>query len=154
MDTAAKPAENRGFDQRVYGTAGGIVLLQRPWWLRPLSLLEDRVRSLRRVKRREPPAPTVRLPGRDYYLLAGPIEGILESVLEEPFTQTANLWWPEDRAWFVATEIDFSWTYIGGSVSLIQAVLRAPGIESLPAQISDGITIDSDHINPPPPAGP
>ncbi|MCH7669707.1 MAG: hypothetical protein IIC71_11005 [Acidobacteria bacterium] len=87
-------------------------------------------------------------------MLAGPIEGILESVLEEPFTQTANLWWPEDRAWSVATEIDFSWTYIGGSVSLIQAVLGAPGLESLPAKISDGITIDSDHINPPPPAGP
>ncbi len=24
-----------------------------------------------------------------------------------------NLWWPDDRAWCVATEIDLAWTYVG-----------------------------------------
>ncbi len=37
--------------------------------------------------------------------------------------QTPNLWWPEDRAWFVATEIDLAWTYVGGREALIEQLV-------------------------------
>ncbi len=66
------------------------------------------------------------------------------------FWQSANLWWPDDRAWFVATEIDLMSTYVGGSRECIDALLAAPKLEVLEAQIGDGIGYESDRINPPP----
>jgi hypothetical protein len=34
-----------------------------------------------------------------------------------------NLWWPDDRAWVVASEIDLAWSYLGGSADLVDAVV-------------------------------
>ena len=51
-------------------------------------------------------APTFELPQRKYHLLVGPATGASEPVEVAPWWRTANLWWPHDRAWFVATEID------------------------------------------------
>jgi hypothetical protein len=45
----------------------------------------------------------------------------------------ANLWWPDDRAWCVATEIDLAWTYVGGPAALIGDVLANPHLEAQPA---------------------
>jgi hypothetical protein len=47
--------------------------------------------------------------------------------------QVANLWWPQDRAWCVATEIDLAWTYVGGQAGLIRQLLAQTRIEALPA---------------------
>jgi hypothetical protein len=49
----------------------------------------------------------------------GPLRGF-------PWGLTPNLWWPEDRSWCVASETDFTWTYIGGSPSLISSVCEHP----------------------------
>jgi hypothetical protein len=96
--------------------------------------------------RRQPPsAPTFELPGRAYWLLSGPIDAATESLGQ--WQQSANLWWPEDRAWCVATEIDFSWTYLGGTESLIDEVLSHPSLEAMRAEIAHGVTWDSDHLN-------
>ena len=43
-----------------------------------------------------------------------------------------NLWWPDDRAWCVATEIDLAWTYVGGSAALIDDVLASAALEAQP----------------------
>jgi hypothetical protein len=40
-----------------------------------------------------------------------------------------NLMWPADRAWFVTTNIDGTWTGIGGSTELIDDLLRDPRLE-------------------------
>ena len=48
-----------------------------------------------------------------------------------------NLWWPDDRAWCVATEIDLAWTYVGGSGALISDVLASPSLEAQPAAPDD-----------------
>lgn len=69
-------------------------------------------------------APTVALPGRRYYLLSGALPDAAESLCDGPFFQWANLFWPDDRAWFVASEVDFESTYIAASASAIGA-LRA-----------------------------
>jgi hypothetical protein len=58
-----------------------------------------------------------------------------------------NIWWPEDRAWCVASEIDHPYSYVGGSVELIEELLDDPGLEALPAQPEDPVTYDSDKIN-------
>jgi hypothetical protein len=46
-------------------------------------------------------------------------------------------WWPDDRAWCVATEIDLGWTYVGGSAALISDVVANPRLEAQPASPHD-----------------
>jgi hypothetical protein len=58
-----------------------------------------------------------------------------------------NIWWPEDRAWCVASEIDHPYSYVGGSEELIEELLADPELEALPAQPEDPVTYDSDKIN-------
>lgn len=58
-----------------------------------------------------------------------------------------NLWWPEDRAWIVVTEIDYAWTYVGGTVRLIEKLLADNELEVLPARLSDKPFYDSDVMN-------
>lgn len=83
----------------------------------------------------------VRLPARNYLLFTG-------SVTEaEGWQDGPNLWWPEDRSWCVASEIDFPYTYVGGAGELIEEILAHPRLEAMPATTSQGITAYSDTIN-------
>lgn len=75
----------------------------------------------------------VELPNRHYLLYCGPVEAALATVGLSGGHQVANLWWPQDRAWFVATEIDLAWTYVGGPAGLISQLLAETRIEALPA---------------------
>jgi hypothetical protein len=68
----------------------------------------------------------------------------------EPFWRCPNLWWPDDQAWCVATDIDFTYTYVGGTETCIDAILAAPGIEAFPAYLIDPVTWSGDHVNPRP----
>lgn len=56
--------------------------------------------------------------------------------------------WPADHAWFVATEIDFDSTLIGGTTDLITDILSAPGLEAWPVEPTDSVAADADDINP------
>lgn len=76
--------------------------------------------------------PRVRLPGRDYLLYTGPVEA-LTAPAGIGAGQTANLAWPADHAWFVASEIDLAWTYVAGPAALVAALLADERIEALPA---------------------
>jgi hypothetical protein len=58
-----------------------------------------------------------------------------------------NLWWPEDRAWCVASEIDHGYSYVAGSSELISELLAHPDLEAVPAKITDGTVFNSDRIN-------
>lgn len=91
----------------------------------------------------QPPYPShrVKLPGRQYLLFKGPVSAA------RGWRDGPNLWWPEDRRWCVASEIDFPYTYVGGSEELIAEVLDHPDLEALPAKLTDGITAASDTIN-------
>jgi hypothetical protein len=76
--------------------------------------------------------PTVHLPGREYHLFVGSVAGARTnlSVIDRGW-QSANLWWPADRAWFVATEVDHAWTYVGAARSCIDAILADPRLEAV-----------------------
>ncbi len=76
----------------------------------------------------------VRTPGRAYHLLAGPVTAA--SVLPKPEWRCASVWWPDDRAWLVATDIDRYLTYVGGSAAAITAVLAEPALDAVAAQPS------------------
>jgi hypothetical protein len=94
---------------------------------------------------------TFKVPGRGYYIARGALASALETVYGvASHYQSASIWWPDDRAWCVATEVDFDWTYVGGSNECIAAVLGHPDLEALPARTSDGVTYASDPINPMP----
>ena len=60
-----------------------------------------------------------------------------------------HIWWPEDRAWCVATDIDLCDTYVGGSRECIEAVLSSPKLEALPTTLDAALHLGSDTINAP-----
>jgi hypothetical protein len=96
-------------------------------------------------------AQRVRLPERDYLLFSGPLGAALQMGWRRTDgafdPQSPNLIWPDDRAWFVATEIDLDSTYLGGSAALIEAVLANQRLESVSAQPSDDVSAASDDVN-------
>ena len=95
----------------------------------------------------------VRAPGRDYLLFRGPLDAIMAFIDRDgafPFWgDSPNIWWPEDRAWCVATDIDLYDTYVGGGRECVGAVLNNPKLEALPTTIDAALHLDSDTINAP-----
>jgi hypothetical protein len=81
--------------------------------------------------------PRVQLPNRDYFLYEGPVEAVTAPTRFSPGGQTANLWWPSDRAWAVASEIDLAWTYVAGPAELVDALVADDRIEALRAGRDD-----------------
>lgn len=97
---------------------------------------------------------TLALPSREYWLLRGPVQMAAVNLAEEPAEQSANLWWPADRAWFVATDIDLMTTYVGGSAACIAALLATGGLEAAQVPADQRVTWDADNVNPLPLDGP
>ena len=94
-------------------------------------------------------APTFELPNRQYFLFAGPIRAAQTSLEDTPFRQSPNLWWPEDHAWCVATEIDFMSSYVAGSCDCIEELVAQDDLEASAVEHTDGITWAADTINAP-----
>jgi len=86
-------------------------------------------------------------PNRGYMLFAGPLDGFF-AFCGMPW-EPPSVWWPQDRAWFVATDIDLDSTYIGGTSECIDAILADPGLEAFPANLDDPIHLGADEVNPP-----
>jgi hypothetical protein len=84
-------------------------------------------------------APVVSIPNRDLFLLHGTVDEVLTtfSVFESSY-QSPTLWWPDDRAWCVSTEIDYNWSYIGGSAACIEHILNDPELEAIPTSPEQG----------------
>lgn len=124
----------------VQGAPAEATLSPRQRWRRRPAETTGPVPSKVRAGRR------VRAPGRQYLLYRGPVAASM-AFCSLPWAQTPALWWPDDRAWCVATEIDFSWTYVGGSTELVERLLADRRLEALPARLGDRITYDSDRLN-------
>lgn len=102
-------------------------------------------RIFRQAKKQPPPPPAfpqavldgprLRLPHRDYILFVGPIAdagrwGATPYAVDIPRDiNSPNLLWPQDRAWFIATEIDQQWTGVAGSEALVSALLVDPRLD-------------------------
>ena len=50
-----------------------------------------------------------------------------------------NLLWPADRAWVVASEIDLTWTYLGGSRAIVDAVVGDRRVTARRVELSEPI---------------
>ncbi len=77
----------------------------------------------------------------DYILSTGPIDAFL-GVGESP-----SLWWPQDRAWCVGTDIDMTSTFVGGTAECIASLVNHPDLEALPIDIETRIDVYGDTIN-------
>lgn len=65
------------------------------------------------------------IPDRNYYLLKCSLLDTLkigDKVENYIYYEPTNMLWPKDRKWFVANEIDFHVTLIGGSAALINEI--------------------------------
>ena len=93
------------------------------------------LRRLRRAKR-------LGIGQFEYILCTGPIDSIVGMKYESP-----NFWWPQDRAWCVATDIDMPSTFVGGSAECIAALVGHPGLEAMPIDIDVRIDVAGDTVN-------
>ena len=98
--------------------------------------------------------PTLEIDGRAYWLVYGPISLAATNMAAEPFEQSANLWWPADRAWLVVTDAELVTTYVAGSAACIADVLALDTLETAPAERKHRVTWDADRVNPTPPDAP
>ena len=92
----------------------------------------------------------LKVPRREEYLVfCGPLDSIMSFYkhVGGRWGQSPNIWWPEDRAWCVATEIDSLDTYIGGSKACIERVLGHPDLEALPIGLGARVDASGDTIN-------
>ncbi|MDV6260015.1 hypothetical protein [Rhodococcoides yunnanense] len=89
--------------------------------------------------------PRMTLPGRRHLLVRGSVgdagrelQGFLPSI-----------WWPADRAWFVASDVDLMSTYVGGATELANALHGEIELfEAIDSWLGARITWDCDTINP------
>jgi len=87
---------------------------------------------------------------RRYILLHGPIEVVPRLEFNGSY-QPPNLWWPADRSWCVATEVDGYSTYVGGTTACIDTILADARLEALPSDPHHRFDLGSDQVNPRPP---
>lgn len=80
----------------------------------------------------------IRHPAREYLLYLGRLDQVA-GWMDGP-----NLWWPADRTWCVASEIDLPWTYVGGSHQLIETVLADSELGARPLSLDES-TLAGNH---------
>ena len=97
----------------------------------------------------DPLAGVPRLVGqhREYLIYFGSLDIVPSLSRYPPWGLSPNLWWPEDRGWCVATEIDSYDTFVGGSNACIERILNCPDLEALPFPIDGRIDGDADMVN-------
>ena len=93
--------------------------------------------------------PAFEIPNRRLLLFAGPITAVGTSLCESYF-QSPSIWWPDDRAWCVETEVDAMSTYVGGTSECIAELGARNDLEVMTVEPSDGVMWASDQLNPPP----
>jgi hypothetical protein len=108
-----------------YSLGGDVTAEQRA------AILREAVARAEAEEAQLAPIPLVRLPHREHYVFTGALDRTARPFRFDVWEQSPNMWWPADRTWFVATEIDGYSTYVGGSAACIDAVLTCPGIEAI-----------------------
>ncbi len=87
--------------------------------------------------------PRFELPNRRYYLLLGRLAAV--TAVREPGSerwQRPDLFWPDDRSWFVATDVDFWSLYIGGEADFIAELVDAVPTRAEPVTLAYSLEIE------------
>ena len=88
--------------------------------------------------------PRFELPHRTYYLMSGPLSAVT-SVAEpgEPTTwRRPDLFWPDDRRWLVATDVDFWSLCIGGDHAFIVEAAASVPTDSEPVTLDTRLEVE------------
>lgn len=89
--------------------------------------------------------------GRDYLLFEAPKAPLTSwPGMDQMWPQSANLIWPQERSWCIATEIDWDSTLIAGSFAVTQAILADERLEAFEVAYDDDLSWHGDQINPRP----
>lgn len=97
--------------------------------------------------------PRLQLPGRSYFLFDAELR-----TFEDPdwaarngwdpmWPQSPNQLWPEDHAWFLASEIDFDSTVVAGPQKLIDEIVACEELEAMEVPADASLSADADKIN-------
>ena len=83
-------------------------------------------------------------PDRRYYLLEGPVSAATQLHYPDSVDEWRNpdLFWPDDRHWFVATDVDFWSLYIGGSDDFIADLVRGVPTRAEPVALHHPLEIE------------
>jgi hypothetical protein len=125
-----------------FGFLGGGWEVLRPAGLGVIREKWTRRRDLRRQRRRRKEfdrLTTFELlgqSGRSYLLFGGAVEDAGRFTFSGWF-QSPTLWWPEDRAWFIHTEIDGMSTYVGGTRGMVDRLVGEQILESFEVAADD-----------------
>ncbi|MCO7220466.1 hypothetical protein [Klenkia sp. PcliD-1-E] len=96
------------------------------------------------------PQPRLTAGARSFWLVRGPVTLAAANMAAEPWEQGASLWWPADRAWCVATDVELVSTYLVGSAACVADVLGDPRLETAAASATQPVGDEADTVNPPP----
>jgi hypothetical protein len=96
----------------------------------PRTRLAERAasRSARRAVRR-PTTFDLLGGGRSYWLLRASVRDARRFRFVGSF-RAPTIWWPQDRAWFVHTEVDATATLVGGSRETVAELVAAEGLRA------------------------
>jgi hypothetical protein len=84
--------------------------------------------------------PVVHNSDRQYLLYRGPLIALMEFPWEYP-----QIWWPNDRAWCVGSDMDLARTFVGGSEGCIAALTSPPQLDVEPVTLD--VTVDeTNHL--------
>ncbi|QIM20196.1 hypothetical protein G7075_01935 [Phycicoccus sp. HDW14] len=98
----------------------------------------------------DPATPLLPGHGRCYALFAGPRAAVTDwPGLDTPWHQSANLVWPADRSWCVATEIDWDFTLVACADGVADALRAEPDLETYDVAVTDDLTWAGDRLNGP-----
>lgn len=79
----------------------------------------------------DPNLPTAPLGLRDYVLFSVPLSVLIREYKSDP-SQFPGVLWPEDRSWYLSTDVDYDSTLVGGSEEFIDYLLTDQAVEALP----------------------
>ena len=115
-----------GGEGALYRTRGGVLAELVAWRRRVVQDFRER-----RASRRLATFKLLGQSGRSYLLFHGSIiDAERFRFGEGGWFQSPTLWWPDDRSWFVHTEIDAMCTYVGGSRDMIDSLVGQQILES------------------------
>jgi hypothetical protein len=77
----------------------------------------------------------VEMPDRAMILFRGALAGALAS-FHNAWRHSPSLWWSDDHAWCVATDVDLMTTYIGSGTDCISSILAASDLEAMQIPIT------------------
>ena len=104
------------------------------------QLREENDRRTAEIRRGLGAVPRFDAPHRSYYLVTGSVAdvGSVRYPSDDDW-RNPDLWWPEDRSWFVATDVDCWALYLGGTAEFVAEITADAGTPVEPVSLTDRV---------------